>query len=146
MLSNRTSWKIVSRLAPLWLLAHAGMAMAQQSSPTPPATPPKLERIEEGSDVPITVTPPKSSQGTKITEKKENGRVTEATVKSGPSTYTMKPNTPAGNAQPGDAVSNGIRPPQWTVLEFDLSKKKKTDKEDVPQEAPVPPPPPMPVK
>ncbi len=146
MLSYSTSWKIVSRLAPLWLLAHAGMAMAQQSATTPPATPPKLERIEEGSDVPITVTPPKSSQGNKITEKKENGRVTEATVKSGPSTYTMKPNTPAGNAQPGDLVSNGIRAPQWTVLEFDLSKKKKTDKEDVPQEAPVPPPPPMPVK
>ena len=142
MLSNSTTWKIVSRLAPLWLLAHAGIAMAQQ----PAQTPPKLERIEEGSDTPITVTPPKSAQGNKITEKKQNGRVTEVTVKSGPSTYTMKPNTPAGNAQPGDAVSNGLRPPQWTVMEFDLGKKKKTDKEDVPQEAPVPPPPPMPGK
>ena len=142
MLSNSFSWKIVSRLGPLFLLAHAGVALAQ----TPPATPPKLERIEEGSDTPITVTPPKSTQGNKITEKKQNGQVTEVTVKSGPSTYIMKPNVPAGNAQPGDAVSNGIRAPQWQVLEFDLSKKKKTDKEDVPQEAPVPPPPPMPVK
>ena len=143
MLSNSTfPWKIVSRLGVVCLLAHAGIVMAQQ----PAATPPKLERIEEGSDTPITVTPPKSTQGNKITEKKQNGKVTEVTVKSGPSTYTMKPNTPAGNAQPGDAMSNGLRAPQWTVLEFDLGKKKKTDKEDVPQEAPVPPPPPMPAK
>ncbi len=127
-------WKFLS----VCLLAQAGLALAQ---PTPSAAPPKLERIEEGSDTPITVTPPKTGDH-KITEKKEGGRVTEAKVKSGKSVYTMKPNTPAGNAQPGDVVSNGIRAPQWTVLEFDLNKKKKTSKEDLPQQAPVPPPPP----
>lgn len=135
------------RTSPLWkmlsfcLLAHASLALAQQA--TPSAAPPKLERIEEGSDTPITVTPPKSKGGSKITEKKEGGRVTEVQVKSGPSTYTMKPNRPAGNAQPGDATASTLRAPQWQVLEFDLSKKKKTDKEDVPDAAaPVPPPPP----
>jgi len=124
----------------LCLLAHAGIALAQQAAPS--AAPPKLERIEEGSDQPITVTPSKSTGGSKITEKKEGGRVTEVQVKSGPSTYTMKPNTPAGNAQAGDATAGAIRAPQWQVMEFDLSRKKKTDKEDVPEAAPVPPPPP----
>ena len=137
----------MSRTAPLWkilslcLLAHAGAALAQQSAPS--AAPPKLDRIEEGSDQPITVTPSRSSTGgSKITEKKEGGRVTEAQVKSGPSTYTMKPHSPAGNAQAGDATAGNIRAPQWNVMEFDLSRKKKTDKEDVPEPAPVPPPPP----
>ena len=121
----------------LCLLAHAGLAMAQQK---PSEAPPKLEIIEQGSDTPITVTPPKPS-GAKITEKKEGGRVTEVKVKSGKSSYTMKPNVPPGNAQPGDGTSSAYRAPQWTVLEFDLNKKKKTDKENVPEPANAPPPP-----
>jgi hypothetical protein len=122
---------------PLALLAPAGAALAHQK---PSEAPPKLEIVEQGSDTPITVTPPKTG-GTKITEKKEGGRVTEVKVKSGKSSYTMKPNVPAGNAQPGDAQSGAIRAPQWTVLEFDLNKKKKTDKENVPEPANAPPPP-----
>lgn len=139
------------------LLAYAGAALAQQPGQSSgqqagqqqakpaaqPAQPPKLERIEEGSDVPVTITPPKTG-GARITEKREGGRVTEAKVKSGGSEYTMRPNTPAGNAQPGDAVSSSTRAPQWTVLEFDLSKKKNTDKEAAAQEAAAPPPPPPP--
>jgi hypothetical protein len=120
------------------LLAHAGSAMAQQK---PSEAPPKLEVIEQGSDTPITVSPPKTG-GAKITEKKEGGRVTEVKVKSGKSNYTMKPNVPAGNAQPGDGQSSAVRAPQWTVLEFDLNKKKKTDRENVPEAAAAPPPPP----
>ena len=135
MLRTTPNWK----LFPLCLLAHAGWALAQQ--PAPSQAPPKLEVIENGSDTPITVIPPKSSER-KITEKKEGGRVTEAKVKNGKNVYTMKPNTPAGNGQPGDAVSNALRAPQWTVLEFDLNKKKNTDPESVPKaEAPAPPPP-----
>jgi hypothetical protein len=124
----------------LCLLVPAGLAMAQQK---PSEAPPKLEIIEQGSDTPITVTPP-STPGTKITEKKEGGRVTEVKVKSGGSNYTMKPNVPAGNAQPGDVTGGTSRAPQWTVLEFDLNKKKKTDRENVPEPANVPPPPPAP--
>ena len=119
----------LAKLVSLCMLVHAGVALAQQNDKKPeqkPEQPPALERIEEGSDVPITVTPPKTG-GTRITEKKQGGRVTEAKVKAGPSEYTMKPNVPAGNAQPGDAVSNSIRAPQWTVLEFDLNKKKNAD-------------------
>jgi len=136
MLRTSPLWKIL----PLCLLAHASLALAQQAAPS--AAPPKLERIEEGSDQPITVTPPRSTGGSKVTEKKEGGKVTEVQVKAGPSTYTMKPHSPAGNAQAGDATAGTLRAPQWKVMEFDLSRKKKTDKEDVPEAAPVPPPPP----
>jgi hypothetical protein len=133
MLRTSTLWNILS----LSLLACASTAFAQQK---PSEAPPKLEVIEEGSDTPITVTPPKTG-GAKITEKKEGGRVTEVKVKSGKSSYTMKPNVPAGNAQPGDVTGSTLRAPQWTVLEFDLARKKKTDKENVPEAADAPPPP-----
>lgn len=130
----------------LCLLAHAGLASAQQAQGAPAGnTPPRLERIEEGSDVPITVTPPKSG-GTKVTEKREGGRIVESRVNAGGSQYTLRPNTPVGTGQPGDAVTTSTRPPTWTVLEFDLNKKKNTDKESVAEEAaglqPAPPPPP----
>jgi hypothetical protein len=121
------------RTSPLWniltlcLIAHAGPALAQQSKPGD--APPKLETIEPAP--PITtpaLPPPKSARGApKITEKKEGGRVTEVKVQAGPSSYTMKPNTPAGNAQVGDAQGGStIRPPQWTVMEFGPGKKKTT--------------------
>ena len=138
MLRTSPLWKIIS----LGLLAHASLAVAQQAAPS--SAPPKQERVEEAGDTPITVTPPRSTTS-KITEKKEGGRTTEVQVKSGPSTYKMRPNTPAGNAQPGDATASSLRAPQWQVLEFDLSKKKKTDRDEVPDTAPVPPPP-KPVK
>lgn len=125
----------------LCLLAHAGFAVAQQP---PSDRPPKLERIEPGSDVPATTIPDRAR--TKITEKKQGGVVTEVEVQSSGSTYTMKPNQPAGNAQPGDAQSSRIRPPEWKVLEFDLTKKRKSAAaiadEAAAATADVPPPPP----
>jgi hypothetical protein len=130
----------LSPLLALCLLAHAGAALAQS---TPSSAPPKLERIEEGSDTPITVTPPKGATR-KITEKKEGGRVTEVKVQSGKNTYYMKPNVPAGNAQPGDAQSGAIRAPTWQILEFDLGKKKPKDKDEDPADTKPAPPPPAP--
>jgi hypothetical protein len=126
----------------LCLLAHAGVAAAQQP---PSEAPPKLERIEPGSDVPATTVPPRGR--TRITEKKQGGTVTEVEVQSGKSSYVMKPNRPAGNAQPGDAQSSQIRPPEWKVLEFDLTGKKRKSAAAVADEAAaaaadVPPPPP----
>jgi hypothetical protein len=135
MLRTSSVWKILS----LCLLAHAGLALAQA---TPATAPPKLERVEEGSDTPITITPTKGEK--KITEKREGGRVTEVTVKTGKSSYTMKPNVAPGNAQPGDAQSAAIRAPQWKVMEFDLGKKKQKEHEE--DAAAVPPPPPPPTK
>ena len=127
----------LSTLSTLLLcLAATGIpALAQQK---PSDAPPKLDVIEPGSDVPAVMVP--KAGGTKIVEKKEGGVVTEAKVKSGPSTYTMKPNVPAGNAQPGDGVSNATRAPQWTVLEFDLLKKKKAQGAAAAETVDAPPP------
>ena len=126
-----TSWLAL----PLVLLASGALA---QSAPPQPQ---QLERIEE-VDNPVTVTA-KPGRETRIVEKREGGRVTEAKVKSGGSTYTVKPNTPAGSALPGDAAGSANRGPQWTVLEFDLlSKKKKRSAEEAEKEDGPPPPPP----
>ena len=131
------------KLLPLCLLVPAALAGAQQKPPSD--EPPKLERIEPGSDVPATTIPDRSR--TKITERKQNGQVVEVEVQSGKSRYIMRPHVPPGNAQPGDAQSNSIRAPQWQVMEFDLTGKKGAG---VPagQGAPadVPPPPPLPAQ
>jgi hypothetical protein len=154
----RTSSRL--KLLTLCLAAHAGLAAAQsqqqtQQQPARPAqTPPQLERIEPGSDVPATTIPPK--ERTRITEKRGNdGSVTEVEVQSGKSRYIMKPNVAPGNAQPGDAQSSAIRAPQWQVMEFDFGNPKKQPadaaaapspapaKAGVPARADAPPPPPL---
>ena len=142
----------------LCLLAYGGLAFAQQQQPQPqPAPqqqgqqppsdkPPKLERVEPGSETPATTIPPR--RGTQIKEKKQGGVVTEVEVFSGGSHYYMKPNVPAGNAQPGDVESSAIRAPQWKVLEFDMNRKRKEagategPAEGAPAPAAVPAPPP----
>lgn len=132
------------KLLSLCLLAHASIALAQQQQP-PSDKPPALEKIEPGSDVPATTIPPRGR--TQIKEKKQGGQVTEVEVRSGKSHYYMKPNVPAGNAQPGDAESGAVRAPQWQVLEFDLNRKKKAAAEAAAAGAAAPadvPPPPAP--
>lgn len=128
----------------LGMLAHASFAQAQQ---TPSSAPPQLDRLEEGAQAPITVTPQQRGPA-KITEKREGGRVTEVEVKTGKSSYTMKANRPDAIAQPGDASSGALRPPQWKVLEFDLFKKKQAERAeaDAAAAAAPPPPPPPPAK
>lgn len=149
----RTSSRL--KLLALCLIAHAGLAAAQSQQQRPAQTPPQLDRIEPGSDVPATTIPPK--ERTRITEKRGNdGSVTEVEVQSGKSRYIMKPNVAPGNAQPGDAQSSAIRAPQWQVMEFDFGnpKKRATDqanaapspapaKAGVPARADAPPPPPL---
>jgi hypothetical protein len=124
-------------LLALLLVSQAGMASAQQTRTPPSDAPPKLERIEPGSDVPATTIPPK--RGTEIKETRNGGQVTEVEVTSGGSHYYMKP-----NAQPGNAQTNSIRAPTWKVGEFDLSGKRKAASDAAPAPADVPPPPPMP--
>lgn len=154
----RTSSRL--KLLSLCIIAHAGLAAAQsqQQAPAqqrPAQTPPQLERIEPGSDVPATTIPPK--ERTRITEKRNNsGQVTEVEVQSGKSRYIMKPNVAPGNAQPGDTQSSAIRAPQWQVMEFDFGNPKKQPadpaaaapspapaKAGVPPRADAPPPPPL---
>lgn len=115
----RTFPRLTTSIA-LLACAFSGAALAQ----TPAAGQPPTERIEPGSDVPANRIEPK--RGPQIREKRNNsGQVTEVEVQSGKSHYVMKSGQPAGNAQPGDAQSSGIRAPQWQVLEFDLNGKRK---------------------
>jgi len=124
----------------LTLCAHA--ALAQQGQQKPPSdAPPQLEKIEEIGDDSITVTA-KPAPERQITEKRDNGgRVTEVKVKSGPSTYTVRPANPTGTALPGDAVGSANRGPMWTVLEFDSKKKKKAAEDEGSSDTDAPPPP-----
>lgn len=146
MARSTSVWKFLL----LGTLAHASLVQAQQAQQTPPAaTPPKLERIEDGSDQPVTITPQQRGKQ-KVTEKREGGRVTEVQVTTGKSSYTMKAPTPGSVNDQADLTGSKLRPPQWKVLEFDLSgKKKQTDAEaaaaaaaaEAPVLAPAPPPP-----
>lgn len=116
------------RLSVLPLALLTGFAWAQQATTTTPQQPP-TERIEPGSDVPTTNIPPR--RGTQINERRANdGTVTEVEVQSGGSRYIMRPNTPAGNAQGGDAQSSAFRAPQWQVMEFDIGPKKQAAGDD----------------
>ncbi|MRW83590.1 hypothetical protein GJ698_05720 [Pseudoduganella sp. FT26W] len=130
----------MTRTSLLWpaLLLTLGAHTAFAQS-TPSQAPPKLEKLEEVTDDGVTITAKPAEN--KITEKRDNsGNVTEATVKSGPSTYTLRPNHPAGTAMPGDAMSGNLRGAQWTVMEFDLGKKKKKSvEEEAEQEFNTPP-------
>ncbi|MEC5160882.1 hypothetical protein ACFDR9_002375 [Janthinobacterium sp. CG_23.3] len=117
----------------LSLLALSAAAGAQ----TPSSAPPKLEKLDESGDAPITVTAPAEK---KITEKREQGKVTEVKVTTGKSTYYVKPNTPAGSAVPGDLTGSANRGPQWKVMEFGPGKKKQDPKEqEAADNAPPPP-------
>jgi hypothetical protein len=129
----------MTRTSTLWPALFLSLCAQAALAQAPSAAPPKLEKLEEIADDPITVTA-KPAPERQITEKREGGRVTEAKVKSGKSTYTVKPNTPAGSALPGDAVGSANRGPQWTVMEFDLGKKKKkTTEEDGSPDTTAPP-------
>jgi hypothetical protein len=130
----------------LLLAAQAGLALAQAQQSTQNQAPPKLERVEPGSDVPASNIP--SRTRTQIKETRDGGQVTEVEVNSSGSHYYMKPNNPPGNAVPGSAA-NSIRAPQWKVGEFDLSGKRRAANEagtNVPATADAPPPPPPPAE
>jgi hypothetical protein len=133
MARSTSFWKFLA----LGMLAHAGLALAQQ---TPSSAPPKLERVPEGADTPVTVIPSQRNEK-KIVEKRVGGQVTEVQVTSGKSSYTMKANPPDTVAQPDDPTSGKFKPPQWKVLEFDFGKKTQKEPAEATAEAPAPPPP-----
>jgi len=127
----------LSTIWPVLILALGNAALAQAQAPS--AAPPKLDKIDE-IDTPITVTNKPKEKA--VTEKRDNsGNVTEVKVKSGPSSYTVKPkNTTTSTALPGDAAGMANRGPQWTVMEFDLGKKKTKQKDDEGDDNAPPPP------
>lgn len=99
--------------------------------------PPQLERLEEGEAPAVTI-PGGGQPERSITEKREQGRVTEIEVRTGRSTYVVKPLNPAGSALPGDTQSNTNRAAQFKVKEFDLSKPEDLKPQPQPQAAPAP--------
>lgn len=121
-------------LASMWMAAAMASlpALAQQRPEAPP--PPRLEKLEEGEQPAVTITPP-SEKSTVTEQRAPGGKRTEVKVKSGKSTYRVQPSESPGNAQQGDGQSIAAKPAQWEVMQFDLSRQKKV------QQAPVEPPP-----
>jgi hypothetical protein len=130
----------IMRAYRLWPALAFTLFAAHAGAQTPSATPPQLEKIEE-VDNPITVTNKDTEK--KITEKREGGVVTEAKVKTGKTSYTVKRNMPAGSALPGDAAGLANRGgTTWTVMEFDIASKKKKRSAESADKDEAPPPPP----
>ncbi|MFC5476238.1 DUF2782 domain-containing protein [Paraherbaspirillum soli] len=116
------------------LLVHAQPAAGNAAPP-----PPELEKLEEG--VAPATTPRKPGEAKpKITEKREQGRVTEVKVETGGSTYYLKPQQ-VGNSVPGDTPSAPARGAQWQIKEFDLGRKLHKPGEEIPTEGTAPAPP-----
>ena len=112
-------------------LCLAGTAAVAQPAPRAPSVPP--------SDGAAPTAPPAEAGSeeeprTIVTEKRERGQVTGATVTRGNNTYHLRPNTQAGSAMPGDAQSSGNRAAQWQIFEFDWQRDPDSKK------APAPPP------
>jgi len=124
------------RTTQAWRLAIATIALQAITQAASAQQPPQLEKLEEGEAPAVTIRKP--DQKSRIEEKRApGGKVTEVKVTSGGSTYVVKANDQAGSAQPGDLQSNTIRPAQWLVKEFDLSRQEKEQQEEA---ANVPPP------
>jgi hypothetical protein len=105
------------------------MLVSAQQAPQPPKTvappPPELQKLEEGEAPAVTVRKPGETPGD-ITQKTEQGRVTEIKVNSGGSTYYVKPQSTAGTLQPGDGPVRGA---QWQIKEFDMDHKQRKEGE-----------------
>lgn len=85
----------------------------------------KLEEVSKDNNNALQLGKPAPER--KITERKVNGKVVEAKVKSGKSQYVLKPNEPVGSAMRGDAQSNQVRGAQWQVMEFGGDEPKKKE-------------------
>jgi len=91
-------------------------ASAQPASTNVP--PPKLERLDEGEAPAITIRQPTTAS--EITEKRApGGELKEIKVKSGASTYYLRPRSPSSVA-----VGDNISTPQWVIHEFGGNQPK----------------------
>lgn len=101
-------------------LCTAATAVSAQPAPRAPSvplsdagTPAEAPENEEIPEEPRTI----------VTETRDRGQVTGATVTRGGNTYYLKPNTQAGSAQSGDAQSSGNRAAQWQIFQFDWQRE-----------------------
>ncbi len=114
-------------IAGLFAMLATGSVSAQQPQTDAPP-PPKLEKLEEGEAPAITIRQPTTSS--EITEKRApGGEITEIKVKSGGSTYYLRPKQATGNP-----TSDDVSVPQWVIYEFDAGQQKSESK-DKPQPA-----------
>jgi hypothetical protein len=99
------------------------LALAQQvNAPAPP--PPEMENLNEVEAPGVTIQTPGEQRQKTITEKREQGRVTEVKVDGPSSTYYLRPRT-TGTSITGAADSPPQTNPQWQIKEFDWGGKKK---------------------
>lgn len=120
-------------LLPALVLAPLAVLAQQAAAPEPP----RLEKLEEGEAPAITIPGRQSEQ--QIEERRDHGEVTSSKVRSGPSTYYVKPNKPRGSALPGDAQSTANQPAQWQIIEFHTKRRDQVEAESrtAPGEAPA---------
>jgi len=106
------------------------LAQAAPAATAPP--PPELQTLEEGEPPAVTIRKPGEEQGSgnSITERRDHGQTKEVKVKSGPSTYYLKPKEQLGSSTPGDAQSGPPTGAQWQIKEFDWGGKKKPKEGD----------------
>lgn len=98
-----------------------------QNAAADAAQPPKLEKLEEGEAPAITIRQP--STASEITERRgPGGELQEIKVKSGGSTYYLRPRQATGMP-----VSDSIVVPQWVIIEFDGSLPKRQEERPQPQ-------------
>lgn len=118
--------KTISKTTSALMLCLFGLVLpvsvVAQGKPAP--MPPNLEKLEEAPDSGITIAKPDSSKK-KMTEKRVGGKVTEVEVKSGKSTYVVKPDQEVGNAPRGTVQGDANRGAQWKVFEFGGKKEAK---------------------
>ena len=115
--------------APL-LLAAGGNAAAQNVRAVPSDAPPKMETLPDDDQSGINIRRPDTTKS--ITDSRDHsGAVTETRVQTGVSTYYVRPNNQAGNAQPGDGQSSSNRAAQFKITEFDLGRRTSAPPVDV---------------
>ena len=114
----KTTSKRLAAFAVTCLAFAAPYGVSAQDKSAPP--PPKLEKLEEGPESDIKLIKPETTK-LKTVERRENGKVTEVQVRSGKSTYTVKPNSEPKGTPAGDAN----RAATWKVLEFGGKKETK---------------------
>jgi hypothetical protein len=108
---------ILSLLAAGFALAVPGLTSAQNKDVPPP---PKLEKVEELQEADLKAIKP-AKERAKTVERREGGRVTEVEVRTGKSTYTVKPNQAPKGTPEGDANHAAM----FKVMEFGGKKEAK---------------------
>ena len=91
---------------------------------------PKLDKLDEGEPPAITIRQPSSTS--EITERRApGGEIKEIKVKSGGSTYYLRPRSATASA-----VGDNMTTPQWVIHEFGGSQPKEEIEPQVLQPAP----------